>query len=70
MIDLGPATAIAGGSAGALVVAGEVLTNELYGFAVAHGDPEHILPVINSVITQSELNGTYDALLHEWFGSG
>jgi polar amino acid transport system substrate-binding protein len=68
MIDLGPATAIAAGSDGALIVAGEVLTNELYGFAVAHGDPEHILPVINSVITQSEQNGTYDALIHEWFG--
>jgi len=68
MIDLGPATAISAGSGGALVLAGEVLTNELYGFAVAHGDPEHILPVINSVITQSEQNGTYDALIHEWFG--
>jgi len=68
MIDLGPATAIAAASGGALKVAGEVLTNELYGFAVAHGDPEHILPVINSVITQAEQNGTYDKEIHEWFG--
>lgn len=70
MIDLGPATSIAAGSGGALSVAGEVITNELYGFAVAHGDPEHILPVINSVITQSMQNGTYAYLVKEWFGSG
>jgi len=69
MIDLGPATSIAAGSGGTLKVAGEVLTNELYGFAVAHGDPEHILPVINSVITQAEQNGTYAYLVKEWFGS-
>ncbi|MGA7475930.1 MAG: ABC transporter substrate-binding protein [Thermoplasmata archaeon] len=69
MIDLGPATSIAASSGGALKVAGEVLTNELYGFAVAHGDPEHILPVINSVITTSEQNGTYANLVKEWFGS-
>jgi polar amino acid transport system substrate-binding protein len=69
MIDLGPATSIAAGSGGLLKVAGEVLTNELYGFAVAHGDPEHILPVINSVISQAMQNGTYAYLVKEWFGS-
>lgn len=68
MIDLGPATSIAQGSGGTLSVAGEVITNELYGFAVAHGDPEHILPVINTVITQSIQNGTYAKLVKEWFG--
>jgi polar amino acid transport system substrate-binding protein len=68
MIDLGPAASIAAGSGGALTMVGEVLTNELYGFAVAHGDPEHILPVINTVITQSEQNGTYAKLIKEWFG--
>ena len=68
MIDLGPATSIAAGSGGALVIAGEVFTNELYGFAVAHNDPEHILPSINHVITQSEQNGTYTSLIKEWFG--
>jgi len=69
MIDLGPATSIAANSGGALKVAGEVLTNELYGFAVAHGDPEHILPVINSVISSAMQNGTYAYLVKEWFGS-
>jgi len=68
MIDLGPATSIAAGSAGALKIAGEVFTNELYGFAVGHNDPEHILPVINTVITQSMQNGTYEKLIKKWFG--
>lgn len=68
MIDLGPATAIAAANPTTITLVGEVLTNELYGFAVAHGDPEHILPVINSVITNSMQNGTYDKLIHEWFG--
>lgn len=68
MIDLGPATSIAAASGGTLKVAGDVFTNELYGFAVAHGDPEHILPSINHVITQSMQNGTYAKLIKEWFG--
>jgi ABC-type amino acid transport substrate-binding protein len=68
IIDTGPATAIAAGSGGTIVVAGTIITDELYGFAVAHGDPEHILPVINSVISQSMSNGTYAKLIKEWFG--
>jgi ABC-type amino acid transport substrate-binding protein len=68
MIDLGPATAIAAGSGGALKIAGDIITNELYGFAVAHNDPEHLLPSINHVITQSMQNGTYAKLIREWFG--
>lgn len=68
MLDLSPATVILGSSNNMLKLAGEVLTNELYGFAVAHGDPEHILPVINSVIARAEQNGTYQALIKEWFG--
>jgi polar amino acid transport system substrate-binding protein len=68
MIDLGPANAIAAGSGGALRVAGEIYTNELYGFAVAHGDPEHILPTINNVISTSMANGEYEKLIKEWFG--
>ena len=68
IIDSGPATAIAAGSAGQLKVAGTIITGELYGFAVAHGDPEGLVPVINSVITNSEQNGTYEILIHKWFG--
>jgi polar amino acid transport system substrate-binding protein len=68
MIDLGPATSIAAGSSGALRIAGDIFTNELYGFAVAHGDPQHILPTINNVISTSMQNGVYAKLIKEWFG--
>jgi ABC-type amino acid transport substrate-binding protein len=68
IIDTGPATSIAAGSGGSLKIAGTIYTDELYGFAVAHGDPEGILPSINHVITQSMQNGTYDKLIKEWFG--
>jgi polar amino acid transport system substrate-binding protein len=67
VIDAGPAAAIAGSSSGALKVAGTIITGELYGFAVAHGDPEGLLPIINSVITKAEADGTYQALIHKWF---
>ncbi len=68
IIDEGPATAIAAGSSGVLKVGGTIITGELYGFAVAHGDPEGLLPVINNVITESEQNGTYQKLVTKWFG--
>jgi len=68
IIDSGPATSIAAGSSGALKVAGTIVTGELYGFAVAHGDPEGLLPVINSVIATSMQNGEYDKLVKKWFG--
>ena len=45
-----------------------IITNELYGFAVAHGDPEGLLPVINSVITQAYSSGWYKAEIKKWFG--
>jgi polar amino acid transport system substrate-binding protein len=67
IIDSGPAVAIAASSGGALKVAGTIITGELYGFAVAHGDPEGLLPVINSVIAKAMADGTYAALLHKWF---
>jgi len=68
MIDLGPGNSIVASSGGTLKLAGDIFTNELYGFAVAHGDPEHILPSINNVITTAEQNGTYAKLIKEWFG--
>ena len=68
IIDEGPAVAIAAASGGHLKVAGSIITGELYGFAVAHGDPEGLLPVINNVITTAKSDGTYDILIHKWFG--
>jgi polar amino acid transport system substrate-binding protein len=67
IIDSGPASSIAAGSSGALKAAGTIITGELYGFAVAHGDPEGLLPVINSVLSTAKSDGTYDKLIHKWF---
>ncbi len=67
IIDEAPARAIATGSGGALAVAGVVITNELYGFAVPRGDPKGLLPTINSILTNLKTPG-YDQLLRKWFG--
>lgn len=66
IIDLPIAKSYAAGSSGALKVAGQIPTGEHYAFAVAYGDPEGILPVINSVIAQIKANGVYDALRAYW----
>lgn len=66
IIDLPIAKSYAAGSSGALKVAGQIPTGEHYAFAVAFGDPEGILPVINSVIAQIKANGVYDALRALW----
>ena len=68
IIDAGPAEAFAAGSGGALVVAGEIFTGEEYSFAVAHGDPQNLIPVINGVILTAKANGTYQQLITKWFG--
>jgi polar amino acid transport system substrate-binding protein len=67
IIDVGPANSIAGASGGALKNIGLIITGELYGFAVAHGDPQGLVPTINSVITTSIANGTYAKLIAYWF---
>ncbi|MGP8159262.1 MAG: ABC transporter substrate-binding protein [Thermoplasmata archaeon] len=66
IIDTGPAAAIAAGSNGVLRVAGVIHTGELYGFAVAHGDPNNYIPTINGVIYTAIHNGTYQRLLTYW----
>lgn len=68
IIDNGPAGALAAGSGGQMVVAGVIFTGEQYGFAVALGDPQGLLPIINSVISQAKADGTYNELLQKWFG--
>jgi polar amino acid transport system substrate-binding protein len=69
IIDAGPAASIVASSAGAFKLAGTIITNELYGFAVAHRDPKGLLPTINSVIAQIKSDGTYDQLITKWFGA-
>lgn len=66
IIDLPIAKSYATGSAGSLKVAGQIVTGEHYAFGVAFGDPEHILPIINSVISTIKANGVYDQLRAEW----
>jgi len=68
IIDLGPAEALAAASSGAMKVVGQIITGELYGFAVQKGDPQGLLPIINSVLAQARANGTYQQLLTKWFG--
>ena len=69
VIDAGPGQAIVAGSGGALKFLGTIITNELYGFAAKRGDPEGILPTVNTVLAQIKANGQYNALLVKWFGS-
>jgi len=66
IIDYNIALAYVTNSSGALKIAGPIFTHEYYGFAVAHGDPEGLIPSINFVINQAEQNGTYQKLLTEW----
>lgn len=67
IIDEAPARAIVSGSGGALALAGVILTNELYGFAVQKGDPKGLLTTINTVLANMK-TPQYDQLLRKWFG--
>ncbi len=67
IIDYGPALSYANAPASGLRVAGEIVTNELYSFAVPLGDPNKILPAINRVIARIKSNGVYDQLIAKWF---
>lgn len=69
IIDAGPAASIVASSGGAFKLAGTIITNELYGFAVANGDPEGLLPTINSVLAQIKSDGRYNQMILKWFGS-
>lgn len=68
IIDNGPAGALAAGSGGQMQVAGVIFTGEQYGFAVALGDPQGLLTVINSVLATAKSDGTYNQLIQKWFG--
>ena len=68
VIDLAPAQTFAGASGGTLRVAGQIITNELYSFAVPNNDPDNILPAINQFLAEIMADGRYDALIAKWFG--
>lgn len=67
IIDYGPAQSYANAPASGLRLAGQIVTNELYSFAVPRGDPDGILPAINRVIARIKSNGVYDQLIAKWF---
>jgi polar amino acid transport system substrate-binding protein len=48
-----------------LRIAGTIETNELYGFAVADGDPLHLISGINSALKAMRDDGTYAQILNK-----
>jgi polar amino acid transport system substrate-binding protein len=48
-----------------LRIAGTIETNELYGFAVADGDPLHLISGINSALKAMRDDGTYALILNK-----
>jgi len=67
VIDLPAAQGIAAKNPSAYTVGGEILTNELYGFAVANGDPLGLVPIINAQLAAMKTDGTYQTILNKWF---
>ena len=67
VIDLPAAQGIAAKNPSAYTVGGEIMTNELYGFAVANGDPSGLLPIINAQLAAMKSDGTYQTILNKWF---
>ena len=67
VIDLPAAQGIAAANPSAYTVGGEILTNELYAFAVANGDPLGLLPIINAQLAAMKSDGTYQTILNKWF---
>jgi len=51
-----------------LRIEGTIETNELYGFAVADGDPNHLIPKINTALAAMKSDGTYAAIMQKWLG--
>jgi len=70
MIDSVTAKDLAGPANSLFKLAGIVVTNEDYGFAVANNDPQGLIPVINRVLAQLRASGAYQALIDKWFEFG
>jgi ABC-type amino acid transport substrate-binding protein len=67
VIDLPAAQGIAAKNPSSYKVGGTIRTNELYGFAVANGDPLGLVPVINAQLAAMKADGTYTTILNKWF---
>ena len=66
VIDKPAADGIAAGNP-VFSAVGTILTNELYSFAVAHGDPLQLLQKINSQLAAMRADGTFQRILDKWF---
>lgn len=56
------------GNPSTYALVGTIETNELYGFYTADGDPQGLIPRLNSALTQVRGDGTYDDLIAKYFG--
>ena len=52
-----------------LIIAGVIKTNENFGFFVAEGDPNGLLPLINDGVTQLKASGAFDNLVRAYMGT-
>ena len=52
-----------------LTIAGIIKTNENFGFFVAEGDPQGLLPLLNDGVAQLKANGVYDNLVRAYMGT-
>lgn len=52
-----------------LKLAGTIETNELYAFAVANGDPQHLLTKINAALAAMKQDGKFQEIFDTWLGA-
>jgi len=52
-----------------LTIVGVISTNENFGFFVAEGDPNGLLPLLNDGVAQLKELGVYDNLVHAYMGT-
>lgn len=64
-----PASAASAAAEAKLTVTGVVKTNENFGFFVAEGDPNGLLPLLNDGVAQLKSMGVYDNLVLAYMGT-
>jgi polar amino acid transport system substrate-binding protein len=68
VIDKPAADGIAAANPSRYTVEGTIQTDELYGFAVADGDPLGLISKLNPALAGIRSDGTYDRFIDQWFG--
>lgn len=64
-----PASVASATAEDAITVAGVIKTNENFGFFVAEGDPNGLLPLLNDGVDQLKDLGAYDNLVRAYMGT-